>query len=302
MTKTKEDSCNRDGQPRYPVESGEGRHPLVSIIVPTLNSEDTICKCLGSLERQTYTDIEITVVDGFSDDSTVEVARRHRCNVVITEGRGMAKQTSIGFRLARGTYLYRHDSDVVLDSGAIAEAVDLCENQGYDGVSVIWLPDPSISFWAKVRRLEWECKIQDKSRIGARFVRREVVEELGGLNEEMVAGEDYDLYNRLSSARKKMGVIQSTGLHLGEPKSLGEIVRKQFRYGQTLRPFLAEYRRSGMVQMGPVRKEILKNWRRFAKEPILAGGFLIYEIAIYGAAMGGYMASFLSRRDQRREG
>jgi len=45
--------------------------PLVSVVIPTYNSEKTLKKCLESIKRQTYKNIEIIVVDKFSKDRTV---------------------------------------------------------------------------------------------------------------------------------------------------------------------------------------------------------------------------------------
>ncbi|MFH7873662.1 MAG: glycosyltransferase, partial [Candidatus Aenigmatarchaeota archaeon] len=48
--------------------------PLVSIIIPTYNSEKTLAKCLESIKNQSYKNIEIIVVDRFSKDKTAEIA------------------------------------------------------------------------------------------------------------------------------------------------------------------------------------------------------------------------------------
>ena len=44
-------------------------NPLVSIVVPTYNSERILEFCLRSLVNQSYNDIEIIVVDGFSREN-----------------------------------------------------------------------------------------------------------------------------------------------------------------------------------------------------------------------------------------
>ena len=49
--------------------------PLVSIIVPTYNSERTIARCLDSLRHQTYGDTEIIVVDKGSSDRTKSICQ-----------------------------------------------------------------------------------------------------------------------------------------------------------------------------------------------------------------------------------
>jgi cellulose synthase/poly-beta-1,6-N-acetylglucosamine synthase-like glycosyltransferase len=51
--------------------------PLVSIIIPTRNSARTLEKCLESIKHQTYSNIEVIVVDNFSDDETIEIAKKY---------------------------------------------------------------------------------------------------------------------------------------------------------------------------------------------------------------------------------
>jgi len=56
--------------------------PLVSVIVPTKNSEKFLDKCLKSIKNQTYKNIEIIVVDGGSKDKTLEIAQAHKTTII----------------------------------------------------------------------------------------------------------------------------------------------------------------------------------------------------------------------------
>jgi glycosyltransferase involved in cell wall biosynthesis len=65
-----------------------GDKPLVSVIIPTKNSESTIDYCLRSIRGQTYTNIEVIVVDNYSRDKTEEVAQKY--GKVLSKGPGVA--------------------------------------------------------------------------------------------------------------------------------------------------------------------------------------------------------------------
>ena len=52
--------------------------PLVSVIVPSYNSTSTILRTLDSLNKQTYKNIEIIVVDRESTDETQKISRKFR--------------------------------------------------------------------------------------------------------------------------------------------------------------------------------------------------------------------------------
>lgn len=56
----------------------KGVKPLVSVVIPTFNSEKYVEKCLQSVRNQTYDNIEIIVVDKNSKDRTVEIAEKYR--------------------------------------------------------------------------------------------------------------------------------------------------------------------------------------------------------------------------------
>ena len=53
--------------------------PLVSVVVPTFNSERFLEECLRSIREQTYSNVEVIAVDNYSTDKTREIA-----NVLLT--------------------------------------------------------------------------------------------------------------------------------------------------------------------------------------------------------------------------
>jgi glycosyltransferase involved in cell wall biosynthesis len=269
----------------------EGR--AVSIIIPTFNSEKTLSRCLLAIANQTYENIEAVVVDAGSTDDTKSICQKFDVNYLLTDVKGMAQQTNYGITKARGSYIYRVDSDVLLAPDNVYECVEKCEGEEYDVVCVYWGPDPTVSFWAKVRELEWSCYKDNLFPRGARFFRKTAIISIGLFNSSLNWGEDYDVYNKLVRHNFKVGTIKSEGLHIGEPRSLNEVVTKQFAYGKTLHAFLRE-RSEDLTQVSPIKKELIKNWKKFARHPVLALGFAIYEVAYYGAALLGHIISTVS--------
>jgi glycosyltransferase involved in cell wall biosynthesis len=57
------------------MQNSRDQEPLVSICIPVFNGEKTIAKTIGSLLNQTYTNIEIFVVDNCSSDFTVRIVQ-----------------------------------------------------------------------------------------------------------------------------------------------------------------------------------------------------------------------------------
>jgi len=258
---------------------------LVSIIVPTRNSALHLDVALQSIRGQRYDRIEIVVVDNHSNDETLAIARRH-ADVVLTCGPERCAQCNAGARAAHGTFLYRVDADFVLDPNVVAAAVAACE-AGADAVQIHNDSDPSIGFWARVRYFERQMYRNDTIHVGARFFRRSVFEAVGGFDEALLAGEDYDLHNRLLRAGYSIVAIEPAERHLGEPRSLGEIAWKSFFYGRSMRPFLLRNGYRGVVQMNPVRTAYLRHWRSFTKEPRISLAFLLMQFVKYVAGAAG---------------
>ena len=71
---------------------------LVSVIIPSRNSEGTIAECLRSIISQSYKHIEIIVVDRFSSDSTQAIAKNMGAFVISHGGeRSIAKNLGAKF-------------------------------------------------------------------------------------------------------------------------------------------------------------------------------------------------------------
>ena len=264
-------------------------YPLVSMVIPTYNSEKFIELCLHSTKNQTYKNIEIIIVDKGSKDYTISIAKKYTDKVFVVPAKERSEQKNYGAKKAKGKYLYFVDSDFILEPTVIEEAVSECENHDYDAVCVHNTSDPTISFWSKVRKLERDCYENDELNVAARFVRKDVFEAIGGFDEELIAGEDYDFHNRLLKAGYKVGRIKAKETHIGEPKSIWEIAKKHYYYGKTLPNFLKKNKERGIRQLSPIRPSYLRHWKKFVRQPVLTVGFVIYQIVRYMSAGTGYL-------------
>ncbi len=90
--------------------------PLVSIIVPAYNAEKFLRQAVGSALRQTYSNIEVIVVDDGSIDSTKAIAEElarggRRVRVFSQKNAGQSAARNTGIREARGAYVAFLDAD-----------------------------------------------------------------------------------------------------------------------------------------------------------------------------------------------
>ena len=89
---------------------------LISIIVPVYNTEQFLPRCLACIERQTYRNLEIILVDDGSTDRSGaicdEFARKDpRARVIHQENQGLWAARNAGQRVAMGDFLIFPDSD-----------------------------------------------------------------------------------------------------------------------------------------------------------------------------------------------
>jgi len=219
--------------------------PLVSVIIPTYNSERTIEKCLESIKRQTYKNIEIIVVDKGSNDRTVEISRRYTDKVFVINAKERTDQVNFGIKMARGKYIYYIGSDFILLPKTIEILIKLCEKLNYDAAVVPNYSDPRISFIAKIRFVERLCYIGDFIMSAARFIRRDIILKLGGYPPYAAMEEHYvhDLllqkkYKILLFPPKVISYPDIGEIHIGEPKSLKEILLKSLYYGYYIKQYI----------------------------------------------------------------
>jgi glycosyltransferase involved in cell wall biosynthesis len=278
--------------------SSSPRGPLVSIIIPTKNSANTLGNTLESINNQTYKNYEIIVVDNHSTDDTLIIAKKYT-NKTFLMGPERTAQVNFGIKNAQGKYIYRIDSDWVLDPSVLEQAIKKCEDEGFEAILVYNNDDPTISFWGKVRYFERDMAQQDDLNVGARFIRKDILDKVGYFDEKMVAAEDYDLHNRIVAAGYKVGRISAKESHLGAPRSLIEVMKKHYYYGTTLPEFLEKNPKKGIKQLSPLRPAYAKNWKLFLKHPIMTLGFLTYQAARYSSAIVGYTIVRVSKIRRR---
>ena len=106
--------------------------PLVSIILPVYNAQSHIARCLQSIRRQTYKNIEIIVVNDGSKDVSLSVCEMYarvdkRITLIDKANSGVSATRNLAIEMAKGKYLQFVDSDDYLDPNATRLMVEKAE-------------------------------------------------------------------------------------------------------------------------------------------------------------------------------
>lgn len=98
--------------------------PLASIIVPVYNVEKYVNECLDSIIKQTYTNIEIIVVNDGSLDSSLKICQDYalkdaRISIINQKNSGLSAARNSGLSVSKGDYIIFVDSDDLLEKHAV---------------------------------------------------------------------------------------------------------------------------------------------------------------------------------------
>lgn len=107
----------------------------VSVIIPIYNKEKYIEKCLESVLNQTYSNLEIIVVDDASTDSSLEIVKKisdERIKIIaLAENKGVSNARNEGIDLATGDYICFLDADDYWVLDKIEKQVKFIEDNNY---------------------------------------------------------------------------------------------------------------------------------------------------------------------------
>lgn len=177
--------------------------PLVSIVIPTLNSAKTIRKTLESIKLLNYPNVELIVVDGKSDDGTLDIVKEYKnvynLRIVIEERRGRGVAYNRGVLESKGKYVAFLDSDATIATpGWISDAVKVLETD--DKVAVVFTKvySPHDSTIMQKAIDTFLCK--GYTTANGAIYRRDAVLKVGGFNEKMNYLQEDELLHRLKKA------------------------------------------------------------------------------------------------------
>lgn len=264
--------------------------PLVSIIVPTKNSAQFLEQCLLTIKNQTYSNIELIVVDNNSIDKTKEIAKKYT-DKIFNIGPERSSQRNYGVSRAKGEYVAIIDSDMVLTHKVIKECIE--EIQKDNQVKQLVIPEMSEGegFWTKVKAFERSFYIGDPDMEAARFFEKKVFEEVGGYDERMTAGEDYDLAERILARRYKQSRINAFIKHQEGRLTLWETMKTKYYYGKTAGIYIKKQPENARRKIRLFRSSFLRHWPRLLHRPFLSAAMFFMKICEFGAGGIGYFMS-----------
>ncbi|WP_052323758.1 glycosyltransferase family 2 protein [Flavihumibacter sp. ZG627] len=214
--------------------------PRITIVTPSYNQASYLEQTIRSVLDQQYPNLEYIIIDGGSADGSIDIIKSYSDKLtywVSETDKGQSDALNKGFRKASGEILAWINSDDYYEKHVFYDVAINYLNKGFDffcgasrminesGELIQELFTENINFHSLLKY--WKphfCPPQPSM-----FFRREVYEELGGLDESLNYSMDFDLWLRASKKfkfRVTPGVLSNYRVHTNSKTGSGEGLRK----------------------------------------------------------------------------
>ncbi len=194
-------------------------NPLVSVIIPVYNSERYIERSIGSVLRQTYSNIEIIIVDDGSKDSTAQIVKGigdPRIVYIYQENRSQGPARNNAISHAHGEFVTFLDSDDIYSPVKVEKELHFLQsNKQYDVVYCnalhFFTGKPDALYKNKGEHpsgniLKWLLSTS-LINLNTVMMRTEVFRKVGGFNDKRYFPEEWELWLKCAIAGYRFGYM-----------------------------------------------------------------------------------------------
>lgn len=265
--------------------------PFISVVMPVYGVEQYLNRAAESILQQTFTDLELILVNDCSPDRCGEICEEiakkdHRVKVMhLEQNGGVSNARNQGMTLAQGNYILFMDSDDYLDSGALQSAVDSLRRnpaklviwglieEYYDSsnqlATTVKMDYPECSFSSKEDLRPHIIRLEEKTLLGYPWNKLYDLDYLRGQQlqfEDMALNEDIIFNIAFVHDIDSLNILNITPYHY----------QKKIDYGLTSK-FVADYYDLHMLRISKML-ELYKSWGLCTEEvkKILANIYVRY--------------------------
>lgn len=251
----------------------------LSVVIPTRNEADNIANCIHAFDAFRE-DVELIVVDNASTDETKKIAAELGAKV-LDKGPERSAQRNLGWKTAAADWVVFLDADMILPQETVKEIFAILSSPSplsFASPQAYWIPEVRSGSGLRVRARNFERSFYNGTCIdGLRLVRRELLEKVGGYDENLTACEDWDLDRRLIAAGANPGMLSGHLIHNEAKQGLKRFLKKKAYYSTSIAVY-----RTKWCEDEACRKQFglgyrffgvfVENgkWKKLARHPILA--------------------------------
>lgn len=213
--------------------------PLISVILSVKNNESTITYACNSILNQTYKNLELLIIDDFSEDSTLEKLKKISKNDkrvklhVNTKNIGLTKSLNKLVKLSRGELIARQDADDESYPNRIFEQLKYLTLHNLDAVTsraqimntkkII----PGLSYYLPH---SISMKFKNPFIHGTLLIKKKVIEEIGLYDERFYYSQDFKLFIDLISSGYKVKNMNKVLYKLNMDNNISKSFKEEQKY------------------------------------------------------------------------
>lgn len=237
--------------------------PLVSVVVIGRNEGQRLARCLQSVQASDYPNLELIYVDSNSTDDSPQQAAALGARVIIVRSArpSAALGRNLGWQSARGGFVLFLDGDTQLHPQFIRRAMQALQQEQ---VAVVWGHRremvPTQSWYVRVLDLDWVYPAGISLFCGGdALMRRHVLEQVGGFDDTLIAGEEPELCRRIRQHGYEIQHIDAPMTkHDLAIRSFGAYWKRAFRAGHAYAELANRFKHSeDPLWLGDARRNFL---------------------------------------------
>jgi len=293
---------------------GRKTQTVVSVIIPALNEEKVIGRCLGALCQMNFSReiFEVIVIDNGSADNTAHVALEFSrlLDLRILEKRDatISALRNHGASVAQGAFLAFLDADCLVPKDWLTFAVHVLSAPGAGIIGAHCCIPPDSSWVARTWNDNEQANLRGHTSYipsGDMLLSREIFLKMGGFDESLETNEDYEFCQRVREAGYPVVACpQLEVIHLGTPQTLAAFYRQSRWHGRhVFRVFL-----SSLPSLHNLRAVLFAIYVLIALSTCLAGmclmivtGGITGLLASLSLLLAGPLALAVQKAHKRRE-
>ncbi|MES9905892.1 MAG: glycosyltransferase family 2 protein [Sedimenticola sp.] len=176
----------------------------ISILTPSYNQGQFIDRCIQSILNQDHQDVEHIVIDGGSTDNTVDVLKKYKHLIWVSErDDGQADALNKGLKMASGDIIGWINSDDYYENNIFSDVVSHFENAETHwilGNVTFCYPEQGVEIAKKSPKITFPRLLNDPDIVRQQgvFFKKSTLQTIGAWNKDMHMVMDYDLWIKLA--------------------------------------------------------------------------------------------------------
>jgi len=217
----------------------------ISVLMSVYNDESNIEYSLESVLNQTYKNLEVLIMDDCSTDNTSKIIEQiakkdSRINIYKNEkNKGLTHSLNLLINNSNGNYIARQDSDDFSFPERLSKQINFIKNKNLDGCTTRAYKKESFKItprFSKYFNKKFILKLKNPFIHGSLLIKRDVILNIGGYDENFYYAQDYKLFKDLIYRNKKIKIFNEVCYVLNNENNISTNHKeKQHYYAKCVR-------------------------------------------------------------------